>query len=525
MDIENTNILQCSVVEESEVVVKSRVFTSETIVKQKPTFPVAFLESQKKQKLDTYRCEGCCIQVEMRLKQCPVCEMENENYAGNSMEMQVQDKQECTQNTAALEMETIERDTRNTDKMDTFGYVATCGAMDFGQLGFESIAGAEPLNKELSAENDMEELDEVKVPSRIVSMKGVKLSQIQCGAMHTLAVDHLGKNVYSWGCNDDFVLGRKVDENKNGEGEPRKVISFGGKVQKVSCGDCHSAGLNGDGECFTWGTYKDESGYLGYDEDTKFRMQPDIVEFKVRAKVIDSKIVDIASGDHHTLAVDSSGSVYAWGAGTQGQLGRKVMPRQKKNNLKPLVVKLPKYLRSKVLAKNVFAGGYHSFVTTKCNGVYAFGLNNFGQLGIGQNENSIQPMRLSFFDDQKIVIQKLAAGLHHSIALAEDGTVYAFGRADSGQLGLPIDIDAERLVRSPTLIQGLENIKSVACGSNHTFFITKTGTVYACGYGELHQLGIGKDIVCKVPTIVGMENQTIHADGGAQFSAFITSNC
>ena len=84
--------------------------------------------------------------------------------------------------------------------------------------------------------------------------------------MHTLALVRGGKQVYSWGCNDDGALGREKGHREN---EPLLVEFHKGKIDavdfvidQVSAGDCHSVAKTKKGDVFCWGIYKDGNGYL-----------------------------------------------------------------------------------------------------------------------------------------------------------------------------------------------------------------------------------------------------------------------
>lgn len=88
-------------------------------------------------------------------------------------------------------------------------------------------------------------------------------------------------------------------------------------VTAVSCGDSHSCALSSTGEVWQWGSYRDSSGIIG--------MQCGDTVWEKRqepARVTDlAGIVGIASGANHTLAVTSVGTPFAWGSNQFGQLG------------------------------------------------------------------------------------------------------------------------------------------------------------------------------------------------------------
>lgn len=89
--------------------------------------------------------------------------------------------------------------------------------------------------------------------------------------------------------------------------------------------------------------------------------------------------------------------------------------------------------------KDIFCGNHHSFLINDKDQVFAWGLNNHGQLGIANKFNTSVPTRVKELDpspaDNDCVVM-LAGGEHHSIALTKLGAVYTWGRNDEGQVGL-----------------------------------------------------------------------------------------
>lgn len=93
---------------------------------------------------------------------------------------------------------------------------------------------------------------------------------------------------------------------------------------------------------------------------------------------------------------------------------------------------LPLSLRSKPSA--ISCGWYNTFVVLENGHVYTTGLNNYGQLGLKSGNCAYAPKRVS--ELKAHTIKRVAAGNHHTLAPADDGTVLAFGRPTYGRLGL-----------------------------------------------------------------------------------------
>jgi regulator of chromosome condensation len=137
----------------------------------------------------------------------------------------------------------------------------------------------------------------------------------------------------------------------------------------------------------------------------------------------------VASGSHHTLALTECGKVYGWGDAESGKIGRMLNTRNK--NYQALKIE-------KVGAKaatDIFCGNQHSFYINDKHQVFAWGLNNHGQLGTGNKFNSSVPTRIKDLDPYEgDYVVELAGGEHHSIARTKDGVVYCWGRNDEGQV-------------------------------------------------------------------------------------------
>lgn len=93
------------------------------------------------------------------------------------------------------------------------------------------------------------------------------------------------------------------------------------------------------------------------------------------------------------------------------------------------------------------------------------------------------------FTDEKYRLAVSGCSAAHSVLVTMDRKALSFGRNHFGQCGQP----EEKSYEKPTPVGGIEgfNIISVACGRNHTLFLTDMGTVYACGDNKSGQCGVG----------------------------------
>ncbi len=131
-------------------------------------------------------------------------------------------------------------------------------------------------------------------------------------------------------------------------------------------------------------------------------------------------------------------------------------------------------------------GTYHTVVCRADGTVWAWGRNTSGQLGIGMpggQEGVMEPVPVTGLDD----VVAVDAGLSFSIALKSDGTVWTWGDNDCGQLGLGTSV---RIKPAPTEVPGLSGVVAIAAGREHAMALTADGEVWAWGENSMGQLGI-----------------------------------
>ena len=175
-------------------------------------------------------------------------------------------------------------------------------------------------------------------------------------------------------------------------------------------------------------------------------------------------------------------------------MGRRVIERSRMNGLIPRSIALSKI-------RLLGAGSYHSFAVNTAGETVAWGLNQFGQCGVGMGGEDgasiTTPTIVEGLAGKDIVW--IGGGEHHSLALTRGGQLYAWGRLDINQLGLEIShlsaearpVGAPRYLPIPTLIPDIPPMVFAACGTHHNIAISAAGEAYSWGYGESWQVGLG----------------------------------
>ena len=254
----------------------------------------------------------------------------------------------------------------------------------------------------------------------------VKVTAVAGGLYHGLALSSTGA-VFAWGWN---IAGQLGNGSRNGSDVPVKVRLPGGtKVTGIAAGFAHNLAVTSTGAVYAWG--KNFNGELG-DGSTTDSDVPVTVNLPAGTKV-----TAVAAGAEHSLALTSTGAVFAWGWNIYGQLGN----GSTGSSDVPVNVSLPAGTKVTAVAAGGFLYGVgeatvgpgHSLAVTSTGAVYAWGYNTDGELGDGGTTNSDVPVKVKLPVGTKVTA--VAAGELHSLAVTSTGTVLAWGGNNFGQLG------------------------------------------------------------------------------------------
>lgn len=253
------------------------------------------------------------------------------------------------------------------------------------------------------------------------------------------------------------------------------------RFTQVDGGSSHSLGLGDDGDVYAWG-----SGELGTGPNT---IEPLPAPVQAPAGL---KFTQVSAGQFYSLALSDDGNAYAWGLNSQGQLG----DGTRISSNVPVPVRLP----AGVTLTQVSAGYTHSLAVSSDGDVYAWGGNSYGRLGDGTTNDSDTPVRVPAPAGARFV--QVSASNVHSLALASDGTAYAWGFNHFGVLGDGTNTDAH----TPVEVQAPSGVRftEVASGYVHSMALGDDGLAYAWGSNGLGQLGDGTNISANAPGQVAL---------------------
>ncbi|MBI4947670.1 MAG: VCBS repeat-containing protein [Bacteroidetes bacterium] len=300
---------------------------------------------------------------------------------------------------------------------------------------------------------------------------------VATGWNYSIALKNDG-TVWAWGDNFFGALGdgtnieRHTPVQVHGTGN----VGFLTGIIAISTGSDHCLALKSDGTVWAWGS--NATGELG-DGTITGRLTPVQVHGTGNVGFL-TGIKAIAGGHRFSLAVNTTGKVWSWGWDVWGQLG----DGGGADKYTPVSVS---GLTSGVIG---ISAGYSHSLAVKSNGtVFSWGTNLWGQLGDGTNNDHNTPVSVTALSS----ITAVAAGNVQSIFLKNNGTVWTCGHNASGELG-----DFTLVNKStPIQVHGfnnvgfLTNIVSIVGEKQHSLATKSDGTSWAWGINDIGQLGDG----------------------------------
>lgn len=322
-------------------------------------------------------------------------------------------------------------------------------------------------------------------------------SGLWLGTLHTLALGSDGQ-AYAWGNNGSGQLGTG---KAGGSRVPVRVaLPPGVTLTQLDAGGEFSVGLASDGSVFTWGANTEGQLGNGTREGSTLPVRVELPPGVAATSVV--------AGEYHVLALGDDGGVYGWGKDDKSQLGDGGTGFGTRR-LTPVRAHTPESLTFAHLS----AGSYHSLALTAEGIAYAWGDNMQGQLGNGTTEGSPFPAVVRMPDG--VTFTELHAGGHYSVAIASDGDLFSWGANDHGQLGtgsaeehlpLPTRVAAPAGVEFVTVMPGGtgtgQDGDRAGAGGYHTVALTTEGEALAWGRNVEGQLGNGSQSDSATPVAV-----------------------
>ncbi|XP_022089260.1 secretion-regulating guanine nucleotide exchange factor-like [Acanthaster planci] len=295
------------------------------------------------------------------------------------------------------------------------------------------------------------------------------IAKVACGWDHTLAITDKG-HLFSWGSN---MFGQLAHTARR----PARITAFpsGHAVIDIAAGLRHSLAVTKDGRVWSWGSGVkgqlgrfDQQAQAGAQAGAESRAVPEKSEQPqpVNFDGDKVKIIQVAAGANHSVALSDEGIIYVWGENKRGQLGEEPSSESvAKADTSPL---------PKALDREFFGGRS---------------------------------------------VQRIHSGWTHMIAVLDDRTIVAWGRNDYGQLGCPAKPDdgddeeeadegtsegngersTNRYSCTPVEVPVLQGCRQIVCGAEHNLAITEDQVLLAWGWNEHGMCGDARVIDVHTP--------------------------
>lgn len=282
--------------------------------------------------------------------------------------------------------------------------------------------------------------DDSSVPIQVPCLTDV--IAVAAGGYHSMALKKDGK-VWIWGYNDEAQLGLGP-ESYSSVYTPTLVPNLTDVIAISAFGDFCMV-LRNDGTIWTWGS---NGNYQLGDGSTNRRSGYPV-------KVIGlSNVTAIAAGDRFCLALESDGTVWAWGYNAYGTLGRGNFDQFNPENGPLQVLNLSNIVQ--------ISASRHCLALKDDGSVWAWGDNGFGQLGLGYDGLNVNaPVMLTTISE----IGFVAAGMGVSYAVAGNGRTWSWGDNTNKKL---FD-NSEGFRNTPQVLDSLFFKAFICAGSEHSF--------------------------------------------------------
>ena len=384
----------------------------------------------------------------------------------------------------------IASNSRHSCALHQDGTISCWGNNGSGQLGNRKSKddGAEPHSS---------------VPVEVAGITDA--TAIAAGQDHSCAV-HRSGTVSCWGNNYDGQLGNGQSqdyENRSVENRygpysymPTGVAGITDAVA-ISAGGEHSCAVHRTGAISCWGDNwhgqlgngrggTDDAGFAEIANDFYSPLPVSVVGI--------TDATAITTGRLHTCALHRTGAVSCWGDTGYGQLG---------NGQSGYIYAsaVPLAVVGVVDATAVATIWEHSCALHRGGTVSCWGNNTWGQLGNGQSGDRVVssvPVRVAGITDATAI----TAGVNHSCALHQDGTISCWGDNYNGQLGNGQNGENAMSSVIPAQVKDITDATAITAGGGHSCALHEGGTISCWGSNGSGQLGNGENAMSSVPVQV-----------------------
>lgn len=346
------------------------------------------------------------------------------------------------------------------------------------------------------------------LPVRIHAL--VAGSGLASGDQHSALIARNGQ-IHSWGNNQHGQRGSGAFQPSDYTTPPSQVAISSAPLTALAAGSANTLALDSTGAIWAWGL--NEHGQLGVDSLTYEFNTPQ------RITALPNKVTRIAAGDANGLALDEQGALFAWGWNGWGQIGDGTKaPTYGRigDKLTPVPVTLSALGDARIV--DIAQGWATSALLDSAGRIWTWGYNEHGEIGNGTGGNGqyeLLPKLADLSPLGKAYPVDIQFGRYNGLALDNTGRLWSWGWNNVGQLGTGKTTDAQR----PEPVQIPTPITRFAAGAQHGLALDAQGVLWAWGLNSNYQLGDGTRKDSRVPLRVDLT-----ALGGSKIVDFSAGN-
>ena len=371
------------------------------------------------------------------------------------------------------------------------GHVYVSGKNGLGQLGRGLLPG-------ISTPDIVSGIGAFGTLSNIKQVSGKQFSTL-------IALSTGGDTVVTWGNNSNGQLGNNLYGNQytNNNRYPYRVVGVAASgdlkgIAQVAMGTRTAYALTNTGKVVSWGS--GNNGALGNGTNGPDMTSP-VYVIKAPGDTLKT-VIAVSGGEDCAFALLADGTVWAWGLNIYGQLGQNTT--------------IDSYYAVQVKGKGgvgylanivrISSSETHILALSSKDTLWAWGRNNFGQLGNNTNVNSSTPIAVLNSTGMGPLknVTAIAADLHFSMALRKDSTVSVWGNNAYGQFGNNTLVSSAipTKVLDETGSGSLKNITGISSFSFGGLVRRANGDLLVWGDNDFGQLGLGDYTDRKLPVVL-----------------------
>jgi alpha-tubulin suppressor-like RCC1 family protein len=326
-------------------------------------------------------------------------------------------------------------------------------------------------------------------------LSGKNVTQIAAGLAMVIALTSDG-NLFTWGKNAGR-LGTGASTYQYNSPVAVNMTALAGKmVTKIVCDGAQSVFvITSDNGVYAWGS--NQNGQLG-DGTTTTRLNP--VKITFGGALVGKTVAKITTGYHNanncgtTLVLANDNKLYAWGINDHGQVGDGTII----DRPNPVAVNMTGVLSGKIITMMIT--GITSYVLTSDNMLFAWGSNTHGQVGDGTTLTRTTAVAVNLTALAGKTISSISAGIFNMFALTSDGRIFSWGYNDFGCLGDGTTIDRYIPVAVSAVFDAVGKQFSGIAGGTNSLALTNDGKLFAWGQNSVGEAGIGDFTYLTTPT-------------------------